>query len=1292
MCSTEMQLINLFIYLLIGIATTQGFWSPEHITQFEDLTLDQNFNTVFKKWNKEEDRYSVEMKNLSGESFNLKFGSMSNSLCPEQSDDNKYTGRSGRTQDGDVGSRNFGRQQMGNSDGGFGAASSSFGGRSNDRKGGFGGRLGGSDDSGRGGKSAGFGGDRGGRSSGFGGDRGGRSSGFGGDRGGRSSSFGGDRGGGRGGFGGDRNTGFRGSVSNNNADEDRSSGFGGSRSFGGDRGSRGGGFGSDRGGRSGGFGRDNDDGTSGSSRGHGGFGGSRCGRTGGFGQDENNSRDQGSGFGGRRGGFNGEKSGGFGGGRGGRSGGFGQDKEDQGSGFGGKRGGFGGDRGGGRGGHGGFGRDQNDQGDNGFRGGRRGGFGGDRGGSRGGRGGFGNDGGFGSDRGGRGGFGGDRGSRSGGFGGDRGARSGGKGGGFGGKTTTASVEDDWVDNSSSTPAKQPAKSGFGQSAGEGDNWNVKPTNTSTMIHTDSGDTGDKWEHKNLDRFAAQKLVLGKAITASIVYSITPGEFWCQNSEQVPALDTMSKKMNSEYNNLSEGELNLSKAEIKKPCVAMFSEDEQWYRAEITNMEGSELEVYFVDYGNTEKVSRSSVKTIKSEYFNLPIQGIKCSFNNAKPEGNGWSEKSNEDFTTLTVDKSFKVKLVSHSNGLYLVEVKYLDTNEDLAVKLTELGHGILATGTLTVISPYQSTTLPQDTSKEVFVSWIDSPHSFWIQPAEASDKLLELVDQIQEEYTSGPSASISIKKTEVGTPVIAQYSEDDAWYRAYIESVSGKKYKVRFIDYGNPDTLEFEQLREPTEQFLNIGAHAIRCRLAGVKPLQTGTWNVDAKDIMESLVGQDAVTCNVKFSSDKEHIVEITTSTTNVTEELIQTAVARKDEGEAEKTEQNVPMTGNQVKQPLPSRSVPVGTSVSGYVCSVVSPSKHFIQLASEESNLDKLASSLQSSYTENPGESTKTANIGEYYCTKYTEDDAWYRALVEEVKGNVVTVCFIDYGNSEDVNMVDLKLLKEDFVKLPPFAVKCCLHGVGPVEEQWSDDAIAAFEEATSDQKLTVTFVTASQVSITNTEGDVGQLLVSGGHAKIKTDETKIVKIDEQIKPEGEVTVCISSVEDKRFYLQLTSQETILQELQDQLQTLCITLPSVQIEMLAIGDHCFGLFSEDSNWYRAVVTNIDGKQVSVTFVDYGNGETLSSDRLRCLHKVTTSPAMAYYCCLDGCENADPAVIEPRLSALTESTQLKAVFTGMTDKIYKVVLIEDGKNINEELSDKGIVMIFSSPDPKGHVS
>jgi hypothetical protein len=76
-------------------------------------------------------------------------------------------------------------------------------------------------------------------------------------------------------------------------------------------------------------------------------------------------------------------------------------------------------------------------------------------------------------------------------------------------------------------------------------------------------------------------------------------------------------------------------------------------------------------------------------------------------------------------------------------------------------------------------------------------------------------------------------------------------------------------------------------------------------------------------------------------------------------------------------------------------------------------------------------------------------------------------------------------------------------------------------------------------------------------------------------------------------------------------------------------INILAIFyQYDFGYFISHSS-----VTNIDGKQVTVTFVDYGNGETLSSDRLRCLHKDTTSPAMAYYCCLDGCENADPAVM-----------------------------------------------------------
>ncbi|VDI51658.1 tudor domain-containing protein 1/4/6/7 [Mytilus galloprovincialis] len=1256
---------------LSGIAPSQGYWPPEHITQFEDLTLDQNFNTVFKKWNKEEDRYSVEMTTLPGESLNLKFGSMSNSLCSEQSDDrgrNRSVEMSGNI-DMKVKVGGFGDSDGGR---GFGAASRSFGGRD--------------EDSGRGGRRGGFGGDRGGRG-GFGG--GDRSDGFGARNGDR-----GDRGGRRGGFGGgDRSSGFGASTKTDDhwgdgaSTTNTSAGFGGSRSFGSDRGGRGS-FGGDRGGRGG----SNDGGFSSSRGGFGGDRGGRGGSRGGFGGDRDDSGRSG-GFGGDRGGrggsFGGDRGGrdsGFGGDRGGRGGSFGGDRGGRGGGFGGDRGGRGGSFSSDRGGRGGgFGGDRGGR-DSGFGGGRGGGFGGDRGGRGGGFGGDrgGRGGSFGGDSGGRGGgFGGDRGGRGGGFGGDRGGgRSGGfGGGGFGGNTVQASADEDWGDTTSSPTKAKPVT----DRKGNGDSWDVKPSGSPAVIHS-GGDGEDKWTHKNLNRFVSQKFVLGKSLTVSVVYSNNPGEFWCQSLDQVPAFDEMSENMNKEYNGITGNDLNLDKPEIQMPCIAKFSEDEQWYRAEIINSKGDDLEVLFVDYGNTETVSKSSAKSIKKQYYSMPVQGIKCSLNNLKPNGKSWSEKSNDDFSTLTTDKNTEMKFISLSSGTYEVELKDTDTKDDIAVKLVEMGHATFSPGSQKVVNPYPSTSLAPDTTKEVFVSWIDNPHCFWIQLSEATDSLNELVEKIQEEYTSGPSASATVEKAEVGMQVIAQFTDDDAWYRAYIESIDAGKSCVRFIDYGNSDTVEMEKLRKPTPELSSTNAYAFRCKLAGVKPLQAG-WNVDSKDIMESLV-DDAVTCLVRSSDKGEYTVEITVGSKNIAEELINTAVARKDEGPVEtvKPIQTTDIPSSSVpsssQSSIPSRSINKNNPVSAYVSSVISPSKFYIQFADEEAALEKLVSSLQVAYNENSGEGTDSADIGQYYCTKYTEDDSWYRAIVESL-GDKVTVCFVDYGNSESVNMSDLKLLKPEFSTLPAFAVNSCLSGVEPVADKWSDEANTAFEEAVVDQELTVSFTTDSEVSVSNGEGDVAKSLITAGHARARTSSYSSeseLSIEDQLTPVGETLVYISAIEDKGFYLQLSSQETTLQTMSDLLQTLCPTLQPVNLTSLSVGSFCCGKFSEDEAWYRAVVTDIKDQEVTVTFIDYGNGETLPVSSLKQLHKDILSPAMAFHCCLDGCESVDLNIIEPRLTALMDSTELNVSFMGKIGDLYKVVLTDSGVNVNQELGDKGAVL------------
>ena len=46
------------------------------------------------------------------------------------------------------------------------------------------------------------------------------------------------------------------------------------------------------------------------------------------------------------------------------------------------------------------------------------------------------------------------------------------------------------------------------------------------------------------------------------------------------------------------------------------------------------------------------------------------------------------------------------------------------------------------------------------------------------------------------------------------------------------------------------------------------------------------------------------------------------------------------------------------------------------------------------------------------------------------------------------------------------------------------------------------------------------------------------------------------------------------------------------------------VGSPCLCLYSEDQNWYRGLVTEMDGDTVLVKFIDYGNDEKTTKDRL----------------------------------------------------------------------------------------
>lgn len=913
---------------------------------------------------------------------------------------------------------------------------------------------------------------------------------------------------------------------------------------------------------------------------------------------------------------------------------------------------------------------------------------------------------------------------------------------------------------------------------------------------------------------------------------------------------MMEKMNEEYNGLFPKERCVHKYETGTPCVAKFSDDKRWYRGEISKVEDDKVSVYFVDYGNTETVDKSAVKAANANYMSLEVQGVKCSLSGVVSED--WSSEAIEKFEELVMDKELLADVVYFSGGVCLV--KLTENGEDVAQQLSSSGLCKLSSTTVTKPSENPYPQMPQEVGKDItaYVSWIENPHSFWIQPEEKAETLENLVGELQEHYAAGGNRMDNVKS---GDTVVAKFSEDEAWYRAYVENIQDSNTTVRFVDYGNTDKVSKSELFKVAENFLQVPAQALRCNLSGVKPLQSG-WSADTKDIMQSLV-PEAV--KVKFESknpDGTWVVSLSAGDVDVAEELIQAAVARREVSSTS--------TASEVTSQFPQQTpLQEGSTHQVFVSHVNSPASFYCQLVQNSEKLDTLlgeieeqaemfdpvnslsegmacmakysadeawyrsviarvsgntadvlfvdygnsestskddicnippglfkleaqaihcrlnnpdgvgdgfedqvadkemtikvvspspscltvdlffedgkplsesASSTRESssveapvyehvdYAEPPGTQFKcfatyvkspsriylqkdgcegslesmTANLqevmgncsslvnprsGQICGTVYSEDKAWYRGVIEEVNAGKAKIRFIDYGNSEEAEISSLKVLPSELALLPPFAYPCSLHGVSPLEGEWSSEVTSQLETLIVDKELTCTFATGTEVKLEVEDKDVGKSLQEAGLVKyeessIASEDVQPVRVnslEKQVVPTEPVTAFVSHTDKEKFYLQLSSQEGELGEMIEKIQVHCDK--SAPLSEVALGDYCCAKFTTDNSWYRAHVKDIRGDTVDVLFIDFGNSDSVSKDNLRSLG--FDCPALAYHCCLSGCTSMSTQQQE-LFSKLTLDAEVTATFDqDMGDKYEVTLLLADGMNVNKEIIQSG---------------
>lgn len=338
-----------------------------------------------------------------------------------------------------------------------------------------------------------------------------------------------------------------------------------------------------------------------------------------------------------------------------------------------------------------------------------------------------------------------------------------------------------------------------------------------------------------------------------------------DAESATKLDEMQKRMQEFYNVCANIPCKCEPIKTKDAnkagllCAAVFSDDGQWYRAEVQKTEGSKTTVTFIDYGNSDVVPTTQLRTLANEFHCHPAFTITLKLDSVAP----WSESVSKQVLHWFQNCSDGVllKATSVQNGIVVGDLSCgrQDTLKQTLRKIVsqekseiapKVGHKLkLAsspptpatnaaetsssdTSTLTTISPklHQSVTIA--------ISYCASVNEIYCQVV---DQQLEALDQLMLSLNKHCVEASSETSTSLlpGAVCAAYYAHDDCWYRARVISVLPKENTacVQYVDYGNSSTVAVNSIKELPFKFRKLPAQCIRCELADAK--QVGTEEAD---------------------------------------------------------------------------------------------------------------------------------------------------------------------------------------------------------------------------------------------------------------------------------------------------------------------------------------------------------------------------------------------------------------------------------------------------------------------
>ncbi|XP_068610958.1 tudor domain-containing protein 1 [Brachionichthys hirsutus] len=619
------------------------------------------------------------------------------------------------------------------------------------------------------------------------------------------------------------------------------------------------------------------------------------------------------------------------------------------------------------------------------------------------------------------------------------------------------------------------------------------------------------------------------------------------------------------------------------------------------------------------------------------------------------------------------------------------------------------------------------TDIEASVVEIYSPGRFFLLPhiPETLTNLQSMSLELEKIYKS-PSVPIYIPC--VGEVCAVQFSCDRNWYRGLIQTLTTdqKMARILYIDFGNEENVPVGRIKPLSANIQPFCPFAMECRIAGVVPVD-GNWSETCCVAVRQLMANTTVTFTLGETVDngRIHIVDIMISAgKQLSMFLIEQGYAAEKTIDVAPTQQEIQamvnasletfrrlsdgMDNNTWAEPPQPLTQAVGDSFAVVVTHLQSPGEVIVQKVENAGVIQQLQLELREHCCQVKAHQNFRPAPDTVCCAQFSEDKQWYRAKVLAYSSEErVCVGYLDFGNSEEVDLSRLLPISASLLSLPLQALPCSISGVQPIGEHWSEDCVTALQRRLSNRILWVEIqgelegkaLVAMSDKASDPQADIGELLSSAGFAApIARSSKQQADTGQQESDPTVTTVSAPACEPLAwFYADIPCDgKTVslhISEVKNPHEFYCyIDNPTDHQQLMeldaALNKHCKAntsafepkakepccvMFPADGPWHRAMVEAVSEDKAVVSFVDVGHSRQVEKKFLRSITPgLLTLPFQAICCSLAGAEPLDSewsseAVLWFR--ALVVDQQLSASVLSVSGQGYNLKLETRGQDV-----------------------